>query len=218
MPGADIFGLFIGAGLTVLVFTYLFGDNIIYRLVLRAFTGALLGYTFAIVLFDLLFARMAQLQAEPWLVIPVVIGLALFALKSIRRIAYLGNYPLAVLVGVGIAVALTGALMGTLVPQVEATTGAFGLDTGDPLGPIKGLVIVGGTICTLFAFDITLSPNRRGIVGSLGMIVRALGSVGRLFLTIALAVAFAGALTASLSFFIGRIHYLVDVLARVMGR
>ena len=87
-------------------------------------------------------------------------------------------HPLAFLIGVGIAVALSGALMGTLIPQVRATGSAFQFDAQDPLGAIKGILIVGGTICTLFAFDITLSPNRRGMAGSLGMIVRVLGTIG----------------------------------------
>jgi hypothetical protein len=218
VPGADIIGIIIGAGLTVAVFSYLLGDNFVYRLVLHGFIGALLGYTFAVVLFDLIFRRLGQLQDQLWLVIPAVIGLALFGLKSIRRFAYLGNYPLAFLIGVGITVALIGALMGTLVPQIEATTGAFRFDPQDPLIVIKGLVIVGGTVCTLFAFDTTLWPNRRGIAGSLGAIVRILGSIGHLFLTFALAVAFAGALTASLSFFIGRIQYLIEALVSLTGR
>lgn len=218
MPGADIFGIIIGAGLTVAVLSYLLGDNFVYRLVLHAFTGALLGYTFAVVLADLLFTRLDHVQRQPFLLLAVAIGLALFALKSIRRIAYLGNFPLAFLIGVGIAVALSGALVGTLIPQVRATGSAFQYDAQDPLGAIKGIVIVGGTICTLFAFDITLSPNRRGIVGSLGTIVRVLGTIGQLFLTVALAVAFAGALTASLTFFIGRVQYLVEALVRIAGR
>jgi hypothetical protein len=218
MPGADIIGLIIGAGSTVLVLTYLLGDNVLYRLVLHAFTGALLGYSFAVILFDLVFKRMAQLQSQPFLVIPIGIGLSLFVLKLFRRVAYLGNYPLAFLIGVGLAVALTGALVGTLQPQIRATGQAFQYDAQDSLGPLRGFVILGGTVCTLFAFDITLSPNQRGIWGSLGMVVRGLAWVGRLFLTIALAVAFAGALTASLTFFIGRVQYLVEALARLMGR
>jgi hypothetical protein len=218
MLSADIFGLLIGAGLTLAVFTYLMGNNFAYRLVLHGFTGALLGYTFAVVVFDLLFTRLEHAQRQPILLLAVLIGLALLFLKSIRRIAYLGNYPLAFLIGVGIAVALVGALVGTLAPQVEATTSAFESDPQDPLRAIKGIIIIGGTICTLFAFDVTLSPNRRGVLGSLGMIVRGLGSIGHLFLTVALAVAFAGALTASLSVFIGRVQYLIDALARVMGR
>lgn len=218
MPGADLFGLLVGAGLTVAVFSYFLGDNLLYRLVLHAFTGALLGYTFAIVLFEVLVRRtIGQLTTHPMVVIPVAIGLALFVLKSIRRFAYLGNFPLAFLIGVGIAVALSGALMGTLIPQLAATGDAVRLDTPDLAGIGKGLVVLVGTVCTLFAFDFTLSQSRRGMAGSLGTIVRLLGSIGRVFLTVALGVALAGALAASLSLFIGRIQYLIEVLVKLMG-
>ena len=123
----------------------------------------------------------------------------------------------AFLIGVGIAVALSGALMGTLIPQLAATGEAVRLDAPDLAGIGKGFVVLVGTVCTLFAFDFTLSPSRRGIAGSLGTIVRLLGSIGRVFLTVALGVALAGALAASLSLFIGRMQYLIEVLVKLLG-
>jgi hypothetical protein len=51
--------------------------------------------------------------------------------------------------------------------------------------------------------------------------VRLAAGIGRVFLIVALAVAFAGAVTASLSIFIGRLQYLIgfftDMWFRVLG-
>jgi hypothetical protein len=219
MAGADIIGIVVGAGMTIAVFSYLLGDNFVYRLVLHTFTGTLFGYTFAIVLFEVLIRRViGQMADRPIIVFPVVIGLSLFLLKSIRRLAYVGNFPLAFLIGVGTAVALIGALMGTLVPQIGATGDALRFDSQNPVRLAKGLVVLVGTVCTLFAFDFTLSQKQRGLAASLASLVRLVGSIGRVFLTVALAVAFAGALTASLSFFIGRVQYLVEALVKILGR
>jgi hypothetical protein len=210
----DAVGLVVGFLLTILVLSYLLGDNFAYRLVLHLFTGALMGYTFAIVIHEVLFKMvLGQLGTQPIIVVPVLIGLALFFFKSIRRLAYIGNFFMAFLIGVGVALALLGALLGTLVPQLGATASALRPDPQNTLWPlVKGLIIVGGTIFTLFAFDFTLSQQQIGLAGTLGGFVRFLGSIGRIFVTVALGVAFAGALTASLSFFIGRIQYLFEVL------
>ncbi len=200
-------GLVVGFLLTILVLSYLLGDNFAYRLVLHLFTGALIGYTFAIVVHEVLIRIvLGRLGTQPIIVVPVLIGLALLFFKSIRRLAYIGNFFMAFLIGVGVALALLGALLGTLVPQLGATGTVMQLD------PLKGSIVALGTIFALFAFDFTLSQQQHGLAGTLGGFVRFLGSIGRIFVTVALGVAFAGALTASLSFFIGRIQYLFETL------
>ena len=203
----DAVGLVVGFLLTVLVLSYLLGDNFAYRLVLQLFTGALMGYTFAVVIHTVGNIVIAQWQANNVLiVIPLLWGAVLAFLKGIRRIAYIGNIFLAFLIGVGVALALLGALLGTLVPQLRATGAVMQLD------PAKGIIVALGAIFALFAFDFTLSQQQRGLAGTLGGFVRFLGSIGRIFVTIALGVAFAGALAASLTFFIGRIQYLFEIL------
>jgi hypothetical protein len=60
--------------------------------------------------------------------------------------------------------------------------------------------------------------KQRGLAGVWTQIVRLASGVGRTFLTVALGVAFAGALTASLSIFIGRLQYLIDVFTDIYFR
>lgn len=201
----EMLGLIVGAGLTFLIFTYLLGDNFLYRLALYLFIGVLLGYTLGVVLLFCVevFGRLAG--GEYPLVIPLILSILLL-IKGFRKYAYIGNFSVAFLVGVGTAVALGGALLGTLVPQIKATGRAL----GSASGLVQGLVIVGGTLCTLLAFDFTLMARKQsGLLGAAARIVRF---VGRVFLVIALGIAFAGALTASLSIFIGRVQYLIHAI------
>jgi len=124
----EIAGLVAGAVLTLLIFSYLLGDNPLYRLALHLFVGALLGYSFGIVLRDVLRnIVLAQLSTDPLAVmVPLVLGILLL-FKGFPKQAYVGNLSVAYLVGVGTAVALSGALLGTLVPQVGATGRALSL-------------------------------------------------------------------------------------------
>lgn len=216
-------GLVVGAVLTLLIFSYLLGDNPLYRLALHLFVGALVGYSFGVVVRDVLLGMvLGQWLADPQAMLaPLVLGLLLL-FKGFPRYAYVGNLAVAFLVGVGAAVALSGALLGTLIPQVGATGRAMSLPSllSFRAGLLDGLLIVVGTVCTLMASTFA-AQKQRGLAGAWGQIVRLAAGIGRVFLIVALAVAFAGAVTASLSIFIGRLQYLIgfftDMWFRVLG-
>jgi len=213
-------GLVVGAVLTLLIFSYLLGDNPLYRLALHLFIGALVGYSLGIVLRDVLLGTvLAQLLTNPLAVVfPLVLGILLL-FKGFPRQAYVGNFSVAYLIGVGTAVALSGALVGTLVPQIGATGRALSPASlqSSRTGLLDGLLIIVGTTCTLLGFAFTVQ-RERGVGGVWARVTKLAARVGRVFTIFAFGVAFAGALTASLSIFIGRIQYLIDVFTDVYLR
>ena len=215
----DIVGLVLGAVLTLLILSYLLGDNPLYRLALHLFVGALVGYSFGIVLRDVFVGMvLGRLLDNPVaVVVPLVLGLLLL-FKGFPRQAYVGNLSIAYLIGVGVATALGGALLGTIVPQVGATGRALSSASlaSFRMGLFDGWLIVVGTVCTLMAFTFT-ARKQQGLAGVWAQIVRVVAGVGRVFLVFAFGVTFAGALTAALSIFIGRIQYLIDVYFCVMS-
>jgi hypothetical protein len=217
----DAIGMFFGAALTVSVFSYLVSDHFLYRLALHIFLGALVGYVFGMTIHQVWGKLIADplredLMGNLVLAIPVGVGLGLFVFKSTPRVAYIGNFFLSPLIGFGIAVALVGALAGTLAPQFEATASATSTD--DPLKLLQGIIITVGTVCTLLAFDFTFTQKRRGLGEALGKAIGWAGKVGRGFLTVAFGVAFAGAITAALSIFIGRVQYLIDAVTYLLNK
>lgn len=221
---AEVIGMIVGAALTILIFFYLLGDlpglgsffQSLYRLALHIFIGALIGYSAAFVITEVWIRTVgAHLISNPALAIPVFIGLGLLVFKGIRKLSHIGNFFMAPLIGVGIAIALSGAFLGTLVPQVQATASA--LRIVDPLSLLEGPLIVLGTICTLMVFSsISTAQRQPGATGLWHQVVGALAGIGRWFLLVTFGVAFAGALTASLSIFIGRIQYLIEALERFL--
>jgi len=207
----ETIGMPLSAGLTFLILTYLvFGDNPFYKLALHICIGALAGYSFGIVAREIMLILL-QLPDEHLLLVPLVMGLWLLVFKGAPRLTYAGNFALAYLVGVGAAVALGGALLGTLVPQVEATTRALSRDS-----LLDGLLVVVGTICTLMALNFA-APKPGGRTGIWYRGVGLLAGVGRVFLIFAFGVAFAGALTSSLVILIGRVQYIIDLLVNLLG-
>jgi hypothetical protein len=142
----------------------------------------------------------------------------LLLFKGFPKQAYVGNLSMAYLIGVGTAVALGGALLGTLAPQVEATGRALSPVSleNSRFGLIDGLMVVVGTVSTLLSFTFVRPKGQQGQEGWT-QILGGVAWVGRVFLISAFGVAFAGALTASLSILIGRMRYFIDVLSGLVG-
>jgi len=220
MLNPDVIGMVVGAVLTLMVFSYLLGDNPLYRLALYLFVGAVVGYALGITIREVFLVKVIRqlVNQDLWVLVPIVLGLLLLV-KGISRTARVGYIPIAFLIGVGGAVALSGALMGTLIPQVAATGEALAFRSFTLVSVLRGLLIVLGTVCTLMVFNFGVQQEQT-LGGLWGLIVGAMSRVGRVFLVCALATAFAGAVTTALTVFVGRGQSLIEAglqLAELLG-
>lgn len=214
-----LIGPLVASILTLFVLSYVIGENPLYRFVLHLLVGILVGYSLGIVVREVLLdMALPELQSSPVaMVVPLVLGLLLL-LKGIPRLSHLGNTSMAYLIGVGAAVALGGALLGTLGPQMVTTSRALAPAAANslPLGVLDGLMVVVGTVCTLLVFTFSAS-EREEDTGFWQRITAGPAWIGRVFLTIAFALSFAGALTASLSILVARMHSVIEVALKVLG-
>lgn len=207
----DLIGLIVGTLLTLLVLSYILGDNPLYRLALHLLVGATVGYGVAVTTVTVFRTILPALQSDSpdraRVLIPLILGILLL-FKGFPRWSAWGNFSTALLVGVGAAVAVGGALVGTIIPQTAAVGSLSGWLREGSAGLINGLIVMTGTICALlaFAFAAPRQPTLRRIWNSS---VGALGQVGRLFLLAAFGVAFGMALTASLTVLVGRVYAVV---------
>jgi hypothetical protein len=208
---ADLIGLIAGTLLTLLVLSYILGDNPLYRLALHLLVGATVGYGVAVTTVTVLQTVLPALQSDSpdrvRALIPLVLGILLL-FKGFPRWSAWGNFSTALLVGVGAAVAMGGALVGTIIPQTAAVGSLNVWLREGSAGLINGLIVMIGTIGALlaFAFAVPRQPALRRLWnGSVGV----LGQIGRLFLLAALGAAFGTALTASLTVLVGRVYAVV---------
>lgn len=210
---SDQIGLWIGFVLTLMVFSYLLGDNFLYRLAIYVFVGLSAGFITMITVNSVLLPWLhatIQTGGPPGLaigLIPVILGLLLL-LKMTRRFNRLGNLALAFLVGVGTAIALVGAISGTLLPLTNATAGSVSSDV------INGFILVMGVVCTLIYFQYAA----RRIPGTdetrRGLLVQTFGTVGKGFIVITLGALYGGAILSGLVIVSERVAF---ILSRVGG-
>ncbi len=219
----DIIGLIVGALLTVIIFSYLFGDNILYRWVLALLVGSGAGYVLGIALRFLLVDWLAQMRAfdSPAIravyFVPLIFGVLLLfkgftSLKLLSRFAVLGNIAMGYLVGTGAAVAIAGALLGTVFPQIQASGKALTLEDF-PWGLVQGVVMLIGTVTALRIF----SPRIRAPQREIKPAERWLQRLGQFFIIVALAAAFAGAITSGLTLWVERWSALLKTVFRFLG-
>lgn len=227
-PRADLIGALIGFLLTIMVFSYLIGDNFLFRLAISIFVGVASGYAAVLILYNVLWYQLlVPLITNPLanlqIIIPsILLGLWLLS-KASSRFSRLGSPVLAFLVGVGAATALGGAILGTVVPQVRATTNLLNVQAAGQSGGslvawfLKGLVILIGTVVTLAYFHFGVRARGEQAVPQRHPIIEDfLAPAGRLFIAITFGVLFAGVLAASLSALIDRVRFIWDFILRFL--
>ncbi|NDJ63268.1 MAG: hypothetical protein GYB67_19260 [Chloroflexi bacterium] len=208
----EALGLTIGFVLTLFVFSYLIGDNFLYRLAIYVFVGLAAAFitlvTVESVLLPWLSATVLSGQPDSQIVglIPLLFGLLLL-LKAVPRYSRLGNLPLAFIVGVGAAVAIVGAVTGTLLPLTGAVVESPRVD------PINGVIVVLGVVTTLVYFQYTARRLPGGVTRR-GVLVRLMSFVGQGFIVVTLGALYAGAILTGLVIFSERIAF---ILARING-
>lgn len=215
----DLVGALLGFVFTILVFTYLLGDNFLFRLTIHIFIGVAAAFVavvalYNVILYQLIFPLyLSPLTALP-LLVPLLLGLWLLITKSSARLSKLGNPVMAFLVGAGAATAIGGGVLGTLFPQTTASMNLFANYTGEIsflAFAARGILILVGIVATLafFHFGARASGNQPP---QRQPWIEGLAQVGQYFIAITFGVLFAGVYAAALTAFIERLQFIVNFL------
>jgi hypothetical protein len=218
----ELFGLF----LTISVLLYLFiGDNALFRLVTYLFIGVVAGYLAVLILFNVLLPRLATMLLSGNLLLTVVGGIlilmgVLLLFKLIPRLSRFGSLPMAILVGVGAAVAIGGAVFGTLFGQIGGTLALFNVREGGNL--LSGVYVLLGAICTLAYFQFSTrtraaTPVVEGeVTAPRATLLEWLAKIGQVFIGITLGAIFAGVYTAAISAMVERLGFIYETVFNIL--
>ena len=230
MISATLVWTVVGFLLTVMVLSYLIGDNFFFRLAAYLLVGLTAGYLTVLLINQVLWPHLIQpltTGAWPevlWLVVPAVLSLLLL-LGQIPRFSGVARVPLAFLVGLIAALAIGGAVFGTLVPQARAVIDGF-----DPaqwyeiperiwLRITDAFVMLLGAVSVLsyFHFGGKLKPKKSEDEQKRPAGLEGLSKVGQVFLGITLGSVFAGVFSTALLALIDRLAFLGEAFQQFMG-
>jgi hypothetical protein len=203
---------------TLMVLSYLVGDNPLFRAAIYIFIGVSAGYAAAVTWYQVLWPKLVlplisgSMLERVLALIPLMLGMLLL-MKLSPRTARLGNPAMAFMVGAGAAVAVGGAVLGTLFPQTQASINLFDLKTGGILSEriFEGSIILVGTLTTLVYFHFSTKDTPSGPQS--GRLVEILSGIGQVFIAITFGVLFAGAYAAAMTALIERLSFLWNFIA-----
>lgn len=229
-PGAgDAIGVFVAAALTFMVFTYVFGDNLFFRIAQHILIGTVAAYAVVVAVHEVILGRLlcrllpalcgaadAASSDPQWLLlIPLLLGIMLLT-KAKPETAWLGNLSLGFLLGVGAALSISGALVGTLLPQAQGTAISLFAHVSAESEPneqllqiVSNIIVVIGTLGVLLSFHY-LRDEQRPIARVRNSVLLIWGGMGRVLIWIALGALFAGLTLSRITLLVSRVQFLLD--------
>ena len=189
--------------LTIMVLSRIVGDNPLFRIAQYLFVGVSLGLAFVVAYHQVLAPAVREVSAGQdravFYGVPLALGVLLLPRISRRQeFSWLANLPLALVFGVGAALAVGGAIVGTIVPQITDT--ANRPLTGSPAQIAGTVVLALGTIITLAAFYYTTPRST-----ALARVSAQIAALGHWLLMIAFGFFFASAVQSYMSALIERV-------------
>ena len=213
-PSHDL-GVWVAAGLTLCVFSFLYRDNPFYRFAEHLFVGVSAGYYIVLNVWTVLVANLADpLRAafdgrhgaafaarlgdyRAFLALPAVFGLLLFA-RFWPRFAWVGRWSLAVIIGVYAGLKTTGFAQGDFVAQVAGSIQP--LWTGHLGSSVDAWIFTVGLIASLLFFYFSREHK-----GALGVASRT----GMFFLMVSFGAGYGYTVMSRISLLIGRFQFLL---------
>jgi hypothetical protein len=219
---ADLIWLIVSFVLTLCIFSYLFGDNPLFRFATGLLIGVSAGYFAIVILYQVILARLVVplLQGSWSALVPLFLS-GLLLTKLSPRLARLGNLPVAYLVGVGAAIAIGGAVLGTLFTQITGAINTFAPVAsahGDQkwLLILEGGFILLGTIAALVYFNFGAASRQNNTVKR-SPAVRLFAGIGQFFIAITLGAVFAGVMTSTITALIERSDFIITAIKSFLG-
>jgi hypothetical protein len=210
---ATLAGSIVAGLLTLMVFSYLLGANPLWRIAQSLLVGVSVGYISLVLLTQVIAPQIARViapaagadPADRWLAaVPVALGLLL-----LLRVAYPGAWPasfgLNIVVVVGSALALGGALAGSIIPQSLDTIRL--LDFNNPVAAVGNVVLLLGVVAGLAYFAFGARPN-----GERPMPIRALSTSGRWVLVFTFGAILGSLATTFYAALIERLEFLLKLV------
>ncbi|HEY9121456.1 MAG TPA: hypothetical protein VIM80_00520 [Brevefilum sp.] len=207
--------------LTLMVLSYLLGDNIFFRFASHLFIGAMAGYVVLLISTQILWPYLIRpivngtLPEALWLGIPLVL-IFMLVLSQFKRFTWIGSLPLAYMAGLAAAIAVGGAVFGTLLPQSRAIVDSFdsamwyAVPNQTWLRILDAVLMLVGTVATLSYFH--FGRKRKSLIEEESekrpAILEGLSKVGQVFIGISLGAVFAGVFSSSLLALIDRILFI----------
>jgi hypothetical protein len=195
--------------LTVAILSYvLWRENPAYRVAEAIFVGVSLGNVVVMAVRSLLSSGVNPLLGGDFvLVVPVALGLLLFCIYS-KKLGKLSQWPVAVMSGVGVGLAIRGAAHTYIYDQIKASLDPI-IVAGDALSTLNAVLVILGTVSTLAYFLFTVEGGKNGA---------RVKTMGRYFMMLFFGAMFGQVAMTRITYITGRAQLIVQFLITLLAR
>jgi hypothetical protein len=214
-------GIWVGAFLTLCIFSFLYKDNPFYKFAEHLFVGVSAGYFIILRFWTAIVtnfwepfqrsiggegvnaANHGMFAAEQgdyrgWLIFPGLLGLLLFT-RLFDKISWISRWSLAVIIGVYAGIKTTGFAQSDFIAQVQGSLQP--LWTGEVGSSVNAILFTVGLITSLLFFFYSREHK-----GALGVASR----VGIIFLMVSFGAGYGYTVMSRVSLLIGRFQFLFE--------
>ena len=197
----ETIGIWIGAFLTLCFFSILHKENPFYRLAEHLYVGLAAGQVIVMGWLNVRNMSVTPLttKGDYMQLVPLILGLLLYARFAPTNVRWLNRIPSAFLVGIGTGLAFTRFAQSDLIGQIK---GAFA-----PLTSLNAVLVLVGSLGTIAYFFFTREQKGALKISS---------QIGRWTMMIAFGSAFSNTVMGRLSLLIGRLQYLLGDWLHIM--
>jgi len=192
--------IWIGAVLTLMIFSFLYKDNPFYKFGEHLFVGIANGYYIVYYWQNALKPNLFEpLSAGQFIyIVPLLLGLMYFT-RFIPRISWVVRIPIGFTIGWGAGLSIPAYFQADILRQLEGTV-VTPATFSNPANGIWAVIILIGVVCTLIYFF--FSREHKGLLGSASRL-------GIIFIMIGFGASFGYTVMARVSLLIGRIQFLL---------
>ncbi|MFQ5905460.1 MAG: hypothetical protein ACE5JA_02715 [bacterium] len=186
--------VWIAAGLTLCIYSFLYGDNPFYRFAEYLFVGVAVGWNMAVVWYNSVIPRVwtpLVARHQYWVIFPVLLGVLVFSLFT-RKQTWLVRWPIAFVMGASAGIAVPVDFQGYIFKQLQGSMLTV-------LSVSNAIAFV-GVVSTLLYFY--FSKEHKGAFGRIA-------GVGIWFIMVAFGASFGYTVMARISLLIGRMQFLL---------
>jgi hypothetical protein len=186
--------VWIASGLTLCIYSFLYGDNPFYRFAEYLFVGVSVGWAMAVVWYNSVIPKIYTPLVERneyWVILPCLLGVLVFSLFT-RKQSWLVRWPIAFVMGASAGIAVPVDFQGYIFRQLQGSMLTV-LDVSNAVAFI-------GVVTTLLYFY--FSKEQKGAFGKFA-------GVGIWFIMVAFGASFGYTVMARISLLIGRMQFLL---------
>jgi hypothetical protein len=197
-------GVWIAAILTLFIYSFLYRDNVLYKIAEHLVVGVSVGYTIVIYYFNYIESYLIQPLRNPEesmaykviLIVPIILGVFMLT-RLIPRISWMSRFSIAFYMGGYAGMSIPPTTQARIIQQMKSTMiplNTFSFET------LNNLLLIAGVLATLTYFFFSIKHR-----GAIGKFTR----LGIIYLMVGFGASFGYTVMARISLLIGRLQFLL---------